>query len=182
VIEHALRQLVRWRRVRPDVTVSVNLSARQLEDSGLAAMLTKAMDAVHVPPEALCLEISERALTRNRDATRRVFQGLKDVGVTIAIDDFGLGAASLSSLRALPVDSVKIHESFVSDLGTRPEEASVVEAVVKLGHALGLQVVAEGVETDGQLAELRTLGFDAAQGFLLGRPVPQDQAEALLAG
>jgi EAL domain-containing protein (putative c-di-GMP-specific phosphodiesterase class I) len=110
----------------------------------------------------------------------RTLQALKTAGVAIAIDDFGTGSSSLASLKRLPVDSLKIHESFVTSLGTNLEEAAIVGAVVELGHAMGLSVVAEGVETDTQLAQVRLLGCDAAQGYLLGRPMPDDEVEALL--
>ena len=182
VLEHALERIVRWRRLRPDLTVSVNLSARQLQDTAFAAMLTSAIAAAQVPPAAICLEIQERLVTGNPAAAKRALEGFKARGVTIAIDDFGAGSSSLSSLRSLPVDMLKLHQSVVAGLGTRPEEASIVGALVKLGHALGMQVIAEGVETDRQLAELRALGCDAAQGFLLGRPVPEEQVDALLVG
>jgi EAL domain-containing protein (putative c-di-GMP-specific phosphodiesterase class I) len=126
------------------------------------------------------LEVPEQAVNRNPDLAHRALQALKGVGVGIAIDDYGTGASSLASLKRLPIDALKIHESFVTGLGSTPEEASIVGAVVELGHALGLGIVAEGVETDLQLAQLRSLGCDAAQGYLLGRPVPAEEVEALL--
>jgi diguanylate cyclase (GGDEF)-like protein len=181
VLERALAQIVRWRHHRPEITVSVNLSVRQLEDAGLAAMLTNAMHASAVPPGAVCLEIAEDALTRNLDLVTRSLGALKNAGVELAIDDYGTGATSLASLKRLPIDSLKIHESFVTGLGSPGDETSIVGAVVELGHALGLRVTAEGVETDAQLAHLRTLGCDAAQGYLLGRPMPEHELEALLA-
>jgi len=181
VLEHALDRIVRWRRVRPDVTVSVNLSARQLEDAGFARRLASTIAACGATPAALCLEVSELAVTRNPAVAQEALARFRALGVTVALDDYGIGSSSLSTLKRLPVDMLKIHQSFVSALGTGPEEASIVGAVVKLGHALGLEVVAEGVETDRQLAELRALGCDAAQGFLLGRPVTGEQVDALLA-
>jgi diguanylate cyclase (GGDEF)-like protein len=180
VLGEALRQIARWRLSKPDVTVSVNLSARQLEDTGLASMLAGAMRATDVDPDALCLEISERAVMLKPEVSTRALQGLKTVGVRIAIDDYGTGTSSLTSLKRLPVDTLKIHESFVSGLDGNPEDASLVSAVVELGHALGLNVVAEGVETDRQLQELRAMRCDGAQGFLFGKPVPEDEANALL--
>ena len=133
-----------------------------------------------MPAAAICLEISEHAVTSNPAVARRALDSLKTLGVSIAIDDYGIGSTSLSSLRSLPLDALKIHQSFVTALGTHPEEAPIVGALVELGHALGLQVIGKGVETDRQLAELRALGCDAAQGFLLGRPVPEEQVDALL--
>ncbi len=181
VLERALAQIVRWRVHRPQMTVSVNVSFRQLEDPGLAAMLTDAIHASAVPPGAVCLEIAEDAVTRNPDLVTRSLGALKNAGVELALDDFGTGATSLASLKRLPIDSLKIHESFVNGLGSPSDESSIVGAVVELGHALGLRVTAEGVETDAQLAHLRSLGCDAAQGYLLGRPMPDHEVEALLA-
>jgi diguanylate cyclase (GGDEF)-like protein len=180
VLERALAQICRWRAHRPDMTMSVNLSFRQLEDVGLAAMLTNAMNASEVPPGAVCVEIAEDAVTRNPELITRSLGSLKSAGVEIAIDDYGTGATSLPSLKRLPIDSLKIHESFVTGIGSNTDETSIVGAVVELGHALGLRVTAEGVETDAQLAHLRSLGCDAAQGYLLGRPMPEYEIEALL--
>jgi EAL domain-containing protein (putative c-di-GMP-specific phosphodiesterase class I) len=180
VLEQALCQIARWREVSPDVTMSVNLSFRQLEDAGLTSMLARVIHATDVDPAALCLEIGETAIMRNPDVVVRALQGLKTIGVRIAIDDYGTGSSSLSRLRQLPLDTLKIHQSFVAGLGDDPEETSIVAALVELGHALGLSVVAEGVETDAQLAALRVLGCDGAQGYLLGRPAPEEDLRALL--
>jgi diguanylate cyclase (GGDEF)-like protein len=181
VLEHALAQIVRWRRHHPELTMSVNLSFRQLEDAGLAARLTNAMRATDVPPDAVCLDIAEDAVTRNPDLATCSLAALKSAGVELAIDDYGTGATSLASLKRLPIDTLKIHGSFVTGLGNHSEESSIVGAVVELGHAFGLHVSAEGVETDLQLAQLRSLGCDEAQGYLLGRPMPEQEIEALLA-
>jgi diguanylate cyclase (GGDEF)-like protein len=180
VLEQALHSILRWRRYRPDITVAVNLSFRQLEDAGLATMVTNAMRHRDVPPGAVWLEVAETAVNRNPEVAQRALQALKSIGVGIAIDDYLTGASSLASLKRLPIDALKIHESFVTGLGNSPGDTSIVGAVVELGHALGLGVVAEGVETDAQLAHLRSLGCDAAQGYLLGRPVPAEDVEALL--
>ena len=181
VVREALREISRWRQFKPDITVSVNLSARQLEDVGLVAMLAGAMRGADVDPCALCVEVTESSITRNPDTAIPILERLKTIGVQIAIDDFGTGSSSLTDLKRLPIDALKIHESFVGALGSDPEDTSIIAAVVNLGHALGLDVAAEGVETDAQLAELRLLGCDGAQGFLLGRPVPGEDVHALLA-
>jgi diguanylate cyclase (GGDEF)-like protein len=179
VIEQALGQVARWRQARPGVTISVNLSARQLKDPGLAARLDDAMRASGADPSVVCLEITEDTVEHNPELAARML-ALSQLGVKLAIDDFGTGHASLTSLRSLPVDTLKIHESFVASLGSEPAEAAIVGALVELGHALGLSVVAEGVETDAQLAHLRDLGCDGAQGFLFSRPLPEDGVHALL--
>jgi diguanylate cyclase (GGDEF)-like protein len=181
VLEEALGQLKRWRAAAPAITMSVNLSIRQLEDTGLVPMISRAMRASGIDPAALCLEITEAAVTPDIGLVARTLKALHELGVTLAIDDFGTGSSSLAILKRLPVDALKIHESFVADLGTDPDERPLVGAVVELAHALGLTTVAEGVETDLQLAELQELGCDEAQGFLFGRPVPVEEAQALLA-
>jgi diguanylate cyclase (GGDEF)-like protein len=180
VLEEALGELARWRETKPDVTLSVNLSARQLGDAGLAAALAHALGASGTDPGAVCLEISERSLVGDLDVARHVLHSLKDTGITLAIDDYGTGRTSLSSLKRLPIDAIKIHESFVDELGSDPEQASIVNAIVELAHALGFGTVAEGVETAVQLEQLRRLGCDGAQGFLFGRPTPALEAGALL--
>jgi EAL domain-containing protein (putative c-di-GMP-specific phosphodiesterase class I) len=181
VFEQALRQLTRWRETMPDVTISVNLSARQLEDTGLASTLASSIEASGNDPQALCLEIAESALMDDSEAALQALHRFKAAGLTLAIDDYGTGHSSLSGLKRLPVDTIKIHQSFVGSLGNDPEQALILRAIVDLAHALGLDTIAEGVETDDQLSQLRGLGCDRAQGFLFGRPVPVDEAEALLA-
>ncbi len=181
VLRDALRQVMRWRETNPELTVAVNVSLRQLEDSGLVPLLAGVMNEASADPAVLALEISESAVTHNPELAARVLQGLRTIGVGLTIDDYGSGSSSLAGLKRLPIDTLKIHESFVSGLGRNPHERPLVGAVVELGHALGFTVMAEGVETDVQLAELRSLGCDRAQGFLFGRPVPEDQVDALLA-
>jgi diguanylate cyclase (GGDEF)-like protein len=180
VLEQALEHVGRWRKSRPGVTISVNLSARQLEDPGLITRLTSAMQATGVDPGTLCLEVTEDVVQHNPQLTAGMLLALSEIGVELAIDDFGMGHASLASLRDLPVDTLKLHESFVARLDREPAQAALVGAVVELGHALGLSVVAEGVETDVQLARLRDLGCDGAQGYLFSRPVPEDAVHELL--
>jgi EAL domain-containing protein (putative c-di-GMP-specific phosphodiesterase class I) len=114
------------------------------------------------------------------DAAISALEKLKATGVRLAVDDFGSGASPLARLRELPIDALKIHQSFTAGLGTSPEDSAVVRALVELGHAIGLDVVAEGVETEAQLEHLRELGCDAAQGYAIGRPVSGEQMDALL--
>ncbi len=180
VLADALHRISLWRRRRPDIIVSVNLSSRQLEEASLVSMVSSQLREARVEPGAVCVEVSEQAITDSSEAGIEALQGLKSIGVKVAIDDYGIGAASLADLRQLPVDSLKIHQSFVEGLAEQDGEASVVGAIVDLGHALGLQVAAEGVETDVQLAQLRALGCDAAQGYFLGAPVPGEEVEGLL--
>jgi EAL domain-containing protein (putative c-di-GMP-specific phosphodiesterase class I) len=180
VIEQALVQVHRWRQSRPGMSISVNLSRRQLEDRELAARLADTMRSRGTDPSVLWLEVTEQAVVDDAEGVARALAELHNIGVNLAIDDFGLGRSSLPSLRELPVDMLKIHQSFVSPLGTEPGDGAVVGAVVELGHALGLSVIAEGVETDYQLAHLRDLGCDGAQGFLFSQPVPETAVRELL--
>ena len=180
VLAHSLHQLLIWREHWPDLTITINVSARQLEDMSFVTLLAGQLTAAGVDPHAVCLDITERAASRNPDVSVRAVQALKALGVKIAIDDFGTGASSLSNLKQLAIDSIKIHESLVGALGRDPGDAQLVRAVIELGHALGVEVVAEGVENDAQLDQLRALGCDGAHGFLLGRPVPEEEVLALL--
>jgi diguanylate cyclase len=180
VIKQALVQVQRWRQSRPGMSISVNLSRRQLEDRELAARLADTMRSRDTDPSVLWLEVTEQAVVDDAEGVGRALAELHNIGVNLAIDDFGLGRSSLPTLRELPVDMLKIHQSFVSPLGTEPGDGSVVGAVVELGHALGLSVIAEGVETDHQLAHLRDLGCDGAQGFLFSQPVPETAVRDLL--
>jgi diguanylate cyclase (GGDEF)-like protein len=180
VLEEALARLVRWRARWPDMTLSLNISAQQMADPGLPATLSEALRRHEIEPVAICLEIAESAMAEDPDGAADALERLKATGVRIALDDFGLGASSLARLREMPIDALKIHESFIGSLGSSAEDASVVSALVDLGHALGLTVVAEGVESECQLEQLRELGCDAAQGYAIGHPVGEEQLEAQL--
>jgi diguanylate cyclase (GGDEF)-like protein len=180
VLEQALGQLVQWRARKPGMTMSVNISATELRDPVLPILLADAIDAAGLDPRAICLEIAEADLAADPDPVIEALERLKAIGVRIAIDDFGSGAAPLTRLRELPIDELKIHESFVAAVGDSPEDTAFMGSLVELGHALGLHVVAEGVETEAQLEHLRQLGCDAAQGYAISRPVSAEQFEALL--
>ncbi|HSO95474.1 MAG TPA: EAL domain-containing protein [Acidimicrobiia bacterium] len=173
VLHAAVTQAADWRRVQRDpgrFRLSVNLSGRQLQDPGLADGVEDLLDTVGLDPQALCVEITESVLMDDADAG--ALKALKAIGVRVSVDDFGTGYSSLGYLRRFPVDEVKIDRSFVARLGTDPADAAIVAAVVSLGHALGVEVVGEGVETESQLHELRALGADAAQGFYFSPPQP----------
>ncbi|HEX8976458.1 MAG TPA: EAL domain-containing protein [Solirubrobacteraceae bacterium] len=180
VLEEALAHIAGWRQSRPGVTISVNLSARQLEHPGLAAQMDAAVRAIGADPGVLCLEVTEDTLEHNRELAARSLAELNAVGIKLTLDDFGTGHSSVSGLRDMPLHSVNIDRSFVSGLDSDPGASAVVGALVELGHALGLSVVAEGVETAEQLARLRDLGCDGAQGYLFSRPLPVDGVHALL--
>ena len=176
VLAEACRQAGEWHRDRPDfrLTIRVNLSARQIAQSNLVDLVVSAMAAGGIEPPSLCLEITETALMADPVAGLKVLQDLRSLGVRLAIDDFGTGYSSLSYLKRFPVDVLKIDRSFVDGLGHDPDDTAIVTAIISLGRALGLRLVAEGVETPRQLAELRRLGCDRAQGYLFARPGPAD--------
>jgi diguanylate cyclase (GGDEF)-like protein len=180
VIARALEQVSSWRESRPGMTISVNLSPRQLARPDLVANLERALGEARVDPGALWLEVTENTVQQDPVAVGSVLGALHALGVNLALDDFGMGHSSLQSLRALPVDMIKIHQTFVSALDAATDDSALVGAVVELGHALGLTVIAEGVETDVQLAHLRELGCDGAQGFLFSGPVTEDGVHELL--
>ncbi len=183
VLQAALEQLSRWRVRKPDMTLSLNISPRQLRDPGPAgAARARRSGAGELEPATIYLEMTETGLAQDLDAALRALTALKATGVCLAIDDFGVGALSLARLPELPVDALKIHGSFVAGLGSDSETAGMVRALVELGHALGLIVIAEGVETVAQLEQLRALGCDAVQGYAVGRPVSDEQFGAQLAG
>ena len=181
VLGQALELLARLQDSQSDLTMSVNVSPHQLAASELAAALA-AVDDAGLEPAAVCVEIPEPTVSAEPDTVINATRLLKAAGLRVAIDDYGTGAAPLRSLRSLKADELKIAPSFVGELDGDAPDGSMVAAVVELGHALGMRVTAEGVETDEQLLELRSLGCDDAQGYLLSRPVPAERLEALISG
>ncbi len=182
VLEEACRQLVEWRtagQVSDSFTMAVNLSARQLAQPDLVQQVADALERTGAPAERIYLEITESVLMAETSVDSMV--ALRALGVRLSIDDFGTGYSSLGYLRRFPVDTVKVDRSFVDGLGTESEDSAIVAAVVSLGHTLGLSVVAEGVETERQLAELRALGCDRAQGFWFAPPQSADVFASVIA-
>lgn len=168
VLDTACAQVVRWRDELGALAprrVNVNVSARQLPDLGLVGVVQDALARHRLPASVLCLEITESAIMAEPAASRDTLLALRAAGVAVAIDDFGVGYSSLAHLRRLPVDSLKIDRSFVTELGS-PDGGAVAAAVVSLAQALGLSAVAEGVETPEQAEQLRALGCATAQGWL----------------
>jgi diguanylate cyclase (GGDEF)-like protein len=171
VLAEACHQCATWRRNGcADVGVAVNVSGRQLEEPDFQADVRSVLQASTLPPEALTLEITESLLMAGQPEARMALEQLQASGVHIAVDDFGTGYSSLSWLAQLPLDVLKIDRSFIIALGLLERESAIVEATVRLAHTLGFTVIAEGVETDAQLAMLEQIGCDQAQGYLLGRP------------
>lgn len=173
MLRTAARQLVAERETNhPGLTLNANLSPRQLEDPHLQSIIHNALADADLPAHALCLEVTENAIMREPAAATNVLNELRKLGVRLAIDDFGTGYSSLAQLRRLPLDILKIDRSFVTDLGRSDDLKVIVTSIVAMAHALELTVVAEGVETAEQLAILREIGCDQAQGFFLGKPDP----------
>ena len=180
VLERALEEFAGLRIHDPELTVSVNLSVRQLEDPRLVSIVSRALAATGVDSEAVFVDVNEAAVALDLDAASRALHGLSALGVRIAIDDFGTGSSSLTTLKRLPIDAIKLHGSLVAGLGRDPGDDAVVHAIVELGHAFGVDVIAEGVETEAQLRRLRELRCDGAQGYMFGRPAPAHEVQALL--
>ncbi len=171
VIDEACRQMREWTQQGLRMRVSVNLSVHQLRQEDLVQRVRIAVDHFDVDPALLTFEITESVAMEDTQETMRAFSQLASAGVSLSIDDFGTGYSSLSYLRKLPARQLKIDQSFVQDLGTSPDALAVVDAVIKLAHALGLQVVAEGVETARQRDILLGLQCDELQGYLFARPM-----------
>jgi PAS domain S-box-containing protein len=178
VLREACSEAVRWARDDDGPTVSVNVSAVQLVRPDLIDAVAEALDSSKLAPQRLTLEITETAAVLDLEVTSARLAKLRDLGVRVSLDDFGTGFSSITLLRGLPLDQVKIDRSFVAGLHESAEDAVVVRLAVDAAHLLGYTVCAEGVETVDQVRQLVTLGCDAAQGWYFGRPVP-DVADVL---
>jgi EAL domain-containing protein (putative c-di-GMP-specific phosphodiesterase class I) len=181
VIREATRQAAAWSRaVDSPISISVNLSARQFDDDGLVEDVSRALRDAGLPAEDLTLEITESILLRDIDVVTQRMQAFKNLGVRLAIDDFGTGYSSLSYLRRLPVDILKIDQSFVAGVGSGSAERALVRSIVSLSQILGLETVAEGIEDETQLDALRSYGAEWGQGFLFARPLEVEDVLATL--
>jgi diguanylate cyclase (GGDEF)-like protein len=183
VMRSACAEFSRWRAngVGKSAVLRINVSPVQLITRGFVRSVADTIEEFGIDGPSLCLEITERAVVHDIEATRKTLMELKEVGVQIAIDDFGSGYAVLSHLKSLPVDILKIDAGFVRDLGTDAGDLAIVRAIIGLAEAFGLQLVAEGVETPAAALTLMQHGCHRAQGFLLSKPVPGNAMEALLA-
>ena len=164
----------------PAVTIAVNLSSVQFDDPGLAERVRESARVVGVPLDYLELEVTESMLMRDFDATLKTLTALRAMGVKIAIDDFGTGYSSLAYLRRLPVDKLKLDQSFTRDVGQKEGDGAIIKAVMAMAQSLHLAVVAEGVETQAQIDFLLGLGCTTVQGYMLGRPLPAAATADLL--
>ena len=181
VLATACRDAARWRATgHGSVRVAVNLSARQFHGVLLVETIERSLADAGLPPASLELEVTESVAMRDLDLAARTLRSLRARGIRVTLDDFGTGHSSLTYLKFLPADCLKIDRSFVEGVASDPADRAIVTSVIQAAHRLGLETVAEGVETDAQLSTLRALGCDAAQGFLLGRPLPLEGALGVL--
>jgi diguanylate cyclase (GGDEF)-like protein/PAS domain S-box-containing protein len=177
-LRHACAQLQRWRDAGLDISMSVNVSALQLRRGHLAHSIERLLAETGLPPERLELELTESVIMA--EETWSSLQSIRDLGVRMSIDDFGTGYSSFAYLKRLPIHALKIDREFIGDLTRDPDDEAITSAVIAMGHSLGLHVVAEGVETEGQLGFLRRHGCDEIQGYWLARPLEPLSCERFL--
>jgi EAL domain-containing protein (putative c-di-GMP-specific phosphodiesterase class I) len=181
VIREACRQARAWQIDGvPPLRVSVNLSASQFRDSGLVDSIRSALDDAGLEARYLEVELTESAVMSDPEQSIAILEQLSAMGVLVSVDDFGTGYSSMSYLRRFPIDKLKIDRVFINEIVSRPEDASIVRAIVSLAHSLRLKVVAEGVETPAQLDFLKTTGCDEYQGYHFSRPLPAAEFERLI--
>ena len=176
--ERALAQVADWRALGLELAVSVNLSARTLHDEALPDMVAGALERWSVPPSLVTVEITETAIMLDPERAARVVGRLHDLGLHLSVDDFGTGHSSLAYLKRLPLDELKIDRTFVMQMTDNDDDAVIVRSTIDLAHSLGLEVVAEGVESEQHLRLLSGLACDTAQGYFISRPVPPEAFEA----
>jgi diguanylate cyclase (GGDEF)-like protein len=181
VIREACRQARAWQiEGVPSLRISVNLSASQFRGAGLVDSIRRALDDVGLPARYLEVELTESAVMSDPEQSVAILEQLSAMGVLVSVDDFGTGYSSMSYLRRFPIDKLKIDRVFIDEIASRPEDASIVRAIVSLAHSLNLKVVAEGVETLAQLDFLKTAGCDEYQGYHYSRPLPADRFQQLI--
>jgi EAL domain-containing protein (putative c-di-GMP-specific phosphodiesterase class I) len=178
VLDTALAQLCKWLAAGFDLSVAVNVSAKCLEDHSIVEDVARALATSKADAGRLTLEISETVAMSA--ATGKAMQRLADMGVRLSLDDFGTGYSSLVYLKRLPIHEIKVDKSFVKTLPSDPDASAIVRSAIGLGHNLGLRVIAEGVEEADAEAMLLEAGCDAVQGYLIGRPVPEEEMTARL--
>jgi EAL domain-containing protein (putative c-di-GMP-specific phosphodiesterase class I) len=175
VLRTACLQARRWRDEGfAPLKIAVNISARQFHDRDLSETVIRILDETGLPPKYLELELTESSIMQSAEFALDVLTRLKSMGINISIDDFGTGFSSLASLKRLPIDALKIDQSFVRDATADSDDAALVMAIITLGHNLRLQVIAEGVETEDQLKLLQLLRCDEIQGYFFSKPLPAE--------
>jgi EAL domain-containing protein (putative c-di-GMP-specific phosphodiesterase class I) len=171
VLERSIAQCAEWRREGTDLAVSVNLSMRDLLNRDLPLEIERMLTTYGLPSEALKVEITESMIMSDPDRSRAIVMKLREAGLRISVDDFGTGYSSLANLKRLPINELKIDRSFVSPMLQDESDLIIVRSTINLGHDLGLQVVAEGVEDERTLKQLALLTCDLVQGFHISRPL-----------
>jgi diguanylate cyclase (GGDEF)-like protein len=185
VVQEACNRVAEWQTIHPDaapVRISVNLSGRQVGDPQLLPTVSAAVEESGIDPATLSLELTESVLFAESGVSERTLSSLRALGVRLVLDDFGSGFSSLGYLKRFPLDGIKLDRSFIEHVADGLADAQIVRAVVQMARALGLEIVAEGVETADQLSAVRNLGCHQAQGFYFMPPLPADEMPALLAG
>jgi diguanylate cyclase (GGDEF)-like protein len=183
VLNEACRQVAAWRAAGSDLGLAVNVSARQLAQPDIVETVRAALDASGLPADALCLEITESSVMRDPEAALATLSLVRDLGVKIAIDDFGVGFSSLAQLKEmLPLHALKVDRSFITGIADDDRSSAIVAAVVMLASTLGVTAIAEGVETAEQAAQARALGCDLSQGFFFTEPEPAETLAARFGG
>jgi EAL domain-containing protein (putative c-di-GMP-specific phosphodiesterase class I) len=184
VLREGCRQAKEWQDQGLAVTrrMAVNLSARQFSDRGFLDMVTRVLNETGLAPQCLELEITESQVMRQTEGMIQLLNKLSEMGVSLAIDDFGTGYSSLSYLKRLPIQKLKIDQSFIRDVTVDPNDAAIVVAIINMAKSLDMETIAEGVETAGQLALLRSKGCRTGQGFYFSAPVPSREIYPLLRG
>jgi len=185
VLGEACRKTKGWQKSHPGsapLAVIVNFSATELRHPECVGAIEESMRKAGLGAGSLGLDVTESAFIDALEGNARALDRIKRMGVRISIDDFGTGYSSLSYLKRLPADTIKIDKSFVGGLGEDPEDTAIVRMTIELAHTLGMEVIAEGVETEGQAELLKEMGCDMAQGYHFAKPLPPEAALEFLAG
>ncbi|MEC1620995.1 bifunctional diguanylate cyclase/phosphodiesterase [Bacillus mojavensis] len=180
IIDEACRQAKVWHDKGFDLSVAINISARQFQSEELIPLIKNTLFKYRLPPRLLEVEVTESMTMDNLDHSKKVLSSLTKLGIRISIDDFGMGHSSLSYLKDFPIHRLKIDKSFIDDIQTHPKSEQITGAIIAMGHQLSLQVIAEGVENSGQKQLLDEKGCDHLQGFFFSRPIPPEQLEHLI--
>jgi predicted signal transduction protein with EAL and GGDEF domain len=183
ILEQTTNQIAEWQKISPafsKLMVSVNISGKHIAQDGLIETVEKCLKKARLRPASLKLEITESTAMENAKRTIEVLSELSRIGTQLSIDDFGTGYSSLSYLHRLPFDTLKIDRSFVNEVGENGENSEILQTIISLAKNLRMKVIAEGIETENQLALLRNLGCDYGQGYLMSKPLPKVEIETLL--
>lgn len=176
IIKTVCRQIKLWeQRHLPVLKVAINLSPRQFAQKDLVATIIREIHGQRIEASSLQVEITETMMIENIEHVVRILKNLKTAGISIAVDDFGTGYSSLENLKRFPIDKLKIDKSFVANVLHSPDDASIVQTVIALGHSLNLQIIAEGVETEEQVGFLRQRRCDYGRGYYFSKPLPEQQ-------